>query len=186
MIAKIKIPEQKVFDGQFEMLRSVIPSVKLKEPSDYWAYSVPEGKTKEEHQQEQYDKEHTGDYRIIKNEYSAGYVADVIMLMNKCAWLRFEVEEAILSYQTQTPEMLIHKFYEMSQKLNETVDLYNKKCNVHIGGNTLIQYNSVKVLEDSCTDALQRELDGGWRIIACCVQPDGRRPDYVLGRVEIE
>ena len=42
--------------------------------------------------------------------------------------------------------------------------------------------NEVHVLEDSCTDNIQELLDSGWRILACCVQPGGRRPDYVVGR----
>ena len=58
----------------------------------------------------------------------------------------------------------------------------NEKCNVHIGGHSLMQINETILLENSCTDALQNELDAGWRIVAACVQPDGRRPDYILGR----
>jgi hypothetical protein len=40
------------------------------------------------------------------------------------------------------------------------------------------------LLSDACSDALQNELDNGWRIIAACPQPDQRRPDYSLGRFE--
>jgi len=40
--------------------------------------------------------------------------------------------------------------------------------------------------ENCCTDALQTELNNGWRIIAVCVQPNQRRPDYVLGRYNPE
>lgn len=32
----------------------------------------------------------------------------------------------------------------------------------------------------------ESELNNGWRIIAVCIQPDGRRPDYVLGRYNPE
>lgn len=63
-------------------------------------------------------------------------------------------------------------------------DQYNGKCEVHMPGNALMTYNVTMLLEDSCTDALQREMDNGWRIIAACPQPDARRPDYILGRYD--
>jgi hypothetical protein len=59
---------------------------------------------------------------------------------------------------------------------------FNDRCDVHVGGYALMQVNEVHLFADVCTDGLQEELDKGWRIIAACVQPDGRRPDYILGR----
>jgi len=44
----------------------------------------------------------------------------------------------------------------------------------------------VQIREDYCTERLQDDLDSGWKILAICVQPDGRRPDYILGRVDAE
>lgn len=63
---------------------------------------------------------------------------------------------------------------------------YNNKCEVHMPGNMLATYNQVCLLEDSCTDVLQDNLNRGWRIIAVCPQPDSRRPDYILGRFNPE
>lgn len=63
----------------------------------------------------------------------------------------------------------------------ETVN-FNPKCNVHVGGGMIATFNDISLLEDACSDSLQQEITKGWRIIACCVQPDQRRPDYVLGR----
>lgn len=63
-------------------------------------------------------------------------------------------------------------------------DQYNNKCEVHMPGNALMTYNVTMLLEDSCTDALQDQIDKGWRIIAACPQPDQRRPDYILGRFD--
>lgn len=46
----------------------------------------------------------------------------------------------------------------------------------------LMYIDEVKVIEDSCTDILQGELDDGWRILAICPPNAARRPDYILGR----
>lgn len=46
----------------------------------------------------------------------------------------------------------------------------------------LFAVDEVQLLEDACTDSLQRELDAGWRILAVCPPPAQRRPDYILGR----
>lgn len=59
---------------------------------------------------------------------------------------------------------------------------FNSKCNVHIGGGLIVTFNDFKLLENACTDELQKETNENWRIIAVCVQPDQRRPDYILGR----
>lgn len=63
---------------------------------------------------------------------------------------------------------------------------YNTKVNVHVPGLGMLVLNEVKIQENCCTDQLQRDLNDGWRIIAACPQPDQRRPDYVLGRVNKE
>ncbi len=59
---------------------------------------------------------------------------------------------------------------------------HNTRVEVHASNSALMVYNETQLCEDYCTDRLQTELDNGWRIIACCVQPDQRRPDYILGR----
>ena len=58
----------------------------------------------------------------------------------------------------------------------------NTRCDVHMPGQALSVYNDTMLMENACTDALQVELNNGWRIIAACPQPDQRRPDYILGR----
>lgn len=58
----------------------------------------------------------------------------------------------------------------------------NDRCGQQQPGNALLAIAETKLLENSCTDALQEELAAGWRIIAVQPQPDQRRPDYVLGR----
>lgn len=48
----------------------------------------------------------------------------------------------------------------------------------------LFNVNSLKLMEDACTDAVQGFLDDGWRIIAVCPPNDTRRPTYILGKTE--
>jgi hypothetical protein len=59
---------------------------------------------------------------------------------------------------------------------------YNEKCEVYTPGAGLMLFNRVMLLQDACSDALQNELDNGWRIVAACPQPDQRRPDYIMGK----
>lgn len=59
---------------------------------------------------------------------------------------------------------------------------FNNKCNVHIGGSLLMNVNELLLCENYCTDDAQNQINDGWRIVAVCVQPDGRRPDYIFGR----
>lgn len=58
----------------------------------------------------------------------------------------------------------------------------NERCQVIVGSGA---YNvtETKLLSDGCTDQLNNELRSGWHILAVCVQPDQRRPDYILGKV---
>lgn len=84
-----------------------------------------------------------------------------------------------LQHILHTVEKKLGRLQEMTTSFETQ---FNTKCEVHVGGGLIATFNEVKLLEDSCTDVLQTELANGWRVIACCVQPDQRRPDYVLGR----
>lgn len=55
---------------------------------------------------------------------------------------------------------------------------------VHIPNLGLLLIDEVQHMDDACTDALQRELDQGWRILAVCPPNGTRRPDYILGRTK--
>jgi hypothetical protein len=63
-----------------------------------------------------------------------------------------------------------------------TEEYVNTKVDVHVPGNALLEVDEILVHLDLCTEALQDELEKGWRIVAVCPQPNQRRPDYVLGR----
>lgn len=51
----------------------------------------------------------------------------------------------------------------------------------HVG---LLAVDEVEVVEDYCTDQLQRKLNEGWRILCVCPPNAARRPDYILGRTK--
>lgn len=84
---------------------------------------------------------------------------------------------------------LMDKLEHLQRKLDakmegiEELRNYNERCRVHVPSNALLEFTEVTVMYDCCTDALQKDLEDGWRIICACPQPDQRRPDYVLGRV---
>ena len=59
--------------------------------------------------------------------------------------------------------------------------LFNEKTSSEQPGPSLLNVDETMLMEDACTNALQENLDNGWRILAVCPQPQ-RRPDYVLGR----
>ena len=58
----------------------------------------------------------------------------------------------------------------------------NQRVHVAVPGAELLKVDTVHVKENCCTDQLNDLLQNGWRILAVCVQPDQRRPDYVLGK----
>lgn len=62
-------------------------------------------------------------------------------------------------------------------------DLHQTIYQVSVANVGLMQVQRVEVLEDCCTDELQRWLDRGWRILAVCPPNDARRPAYVLGHM---
>jgi hypothetical protein len=65
-----------------------------------------------------------------------------------------------------------------------STDLHQTIYQVSVANVGLMQIQTVEVLEDTCTDELQRWLDQGWRILAVCPPNDARRPTYVVGHFE--
>ena len=57
---------------------------------------------------------------------------------------------------------------------------------VHIPNQELFAIQECKVLNDCCTDELNKVISEGWRILAICPQPNQRRPDYIMGRLPEE
>ena len=59
-----------------------------------------------------------------------------------------------------------------------------QKIYVQVPNIGLMMIDEVKVEEDYCTEALQRDLNYGWRMIAVCPPNGVRRPSYILGRTK--
>lgn len=65
-------------------------------------------------------------------------------------------------------------------------EVFNHRCRTEQPTPWLHQVVRTMLLEDACTDVLQRHISQGWRIISVQPQPDKRRPDYILGRNDPE
>jgi hypothetical protein len=81
---------------------------------------------------------------------------------------------------------VLKEYEAICTRIEAATKTFNAKCSVHIGGSLLITINKLMLLTDACTDAVQGALNSGWRIVAVTVQPDGRRPDYILGKCNDE
>lgn len=65
-------------------------------------------------------------------------------------------------------------------------DIHKTIYQISVANVGLMSIQRVEVLEDCGTDALQYQLDRGWRILAVCPPNDTRRPSYVMGHFEKE
>jgi hypothetical protein len=74
-----------------------------------------------------------------------------------------------------------NKMENALKSFNKSIE-FNQKCDVHISNLGLLHINQIGYAVDKCTEQLQDILNNGWKIIACCIQPDQRRPDYILGK----
>jgi hypothetical protein len=125
------------------------------------------------------------DYALVKQD---NHLVDLNIFAPKCKY-KFFLKETIRSEEPtiNNIQIILHTLEEKAAKLISLVDeiqntTFNSKTNVHVGGGLITTYNDLKLKENACTDELQTELNNGWRIIAACVQPNQRRPDYILGR----
>lgn len=177
-----------VTPGELELVRSHFPEARLSVPTDQWVHcdekTGPDEKLRL--QQERFDKE---DVRGVTTRlYTGGETrgpVDMEAFLEQCPFVPFKVRKRVrLKGETVqlTQAHLAVDLTRLERVGKRLARLFNDKCHVHVGGSLLLEINQVEVLNDACTTALQERLDQGWRIVACCVQPDGRRPDYVLGR----
>ena len=159
------------------------------EDSDIIHYYQDETKTKEVTGYYRYKRAPEEDWVTIDAE---NHLVNLDEFVLKCK-RKFYIREAIPTQNGDPTSLMVvvdrvtKKFDEMLRAAqNLESQQFNERCHVHVGGGLITTYNELKLKEDVCTDELQGELNGGWRIIAVCVQPDQRRSDYILGRYNPE
>lgn len=182
MIVRIQL-DDRISVEAYQQLAELGNALPVYKPEEYTHWGDPKadsGETKEEYNLRQYKEnyESKGYYKF------KSYSPQINVDLNKIRHIK-GLEFKIVEYlSTMAPEEAIDKLYSLYDKI-ENLQLLNTKCNVHIAGNHLMEIDEVYLLEDGCTDSLNDYLQKGYRIIACCVQPDGRRPDYILGKSSI-
>ena len=183
---EIRVENSVIKKNSYEILRKFNNEFEAKKPIDYYSNKQTE-EEKTIDRMEQYT-EHSNDGLVeLKNAYKT-FIVDLSLFL-----LEFNEPIKVLNKihvdvsENSNAVVNIAEYIDRLEKVHEKIsNSFNDKVNVHIGGSLLLNINKTKLLEDACTDLLQGELDKGWRIVACCVQPDGRRPDYILGRYEFE
>lgn len=79
-----------------------------------------------------------------------------------------------LRFRPQLPDL--NKVDSMD-KVSEFVKTVNQ---VVLPGFELLQYQSIFVENNCCTETIQSYMGDGWRILAVIPQSDQRRPDYIM------
>lgn len=95
-----------------------------------------------------------------------------------------QVERVVIKtpdHGRQQLEMLFDKVLAKLADAPAEVD-FNQRCQQAQPGAGLHSIDTLKLMEDACTDAVQFELSKGWHIVAVQPQPNQRRADFILGR----
>lgn len=169
-------PEYKKRRDKLELIKDVLENAGV----TLLPYEEPKYKKAPESPEEGYEPEY--DY----HSYPFLESRDVFLTAEEFLKVAEVVDCKIV--RTFTKSMDISRYFQqVDSKLEEQLaglagNTYNSHCEVHMPGMALSTYNEVCLLEDACSDELQRNISVGWRIIAACPQPDQRRPDYILGR----
>lgn len=127
--------------------------------------------------------EHTDEAKLAwySTSFNPTFYVDLDKIFGTAIWDYIEFVE-VLNMESELGELIMETQADRLKKLErEPRSVVNELCNVSVGG-SVIDVTQVQVLNDLCTEELQRQLNDGWRIVAVCVQPDQRRPDYVLGK----
>jgi hypothetical protein len=126
---------------------------------------------------------------FVELETTKEYLCDLELFLSLHPGLKIEVrglpKTPEINYSNVIEQILaIQEKFESALKGFDKQIEFNQKCDVHISNLGLLNINQVGYATDYCTEALQDILNKGWRLLAVCVQPDGRRPDYVFGRYD--
>jgi len=180
MIVKIEFEYSfKVTQAELDKLKTLMPSLRWKNKDEF--YGDLEGKEYEEYMNQEKRQLYTHENHIVD--------LDLLAALN--LKLEFKIVEFIPIKQADTAmTKLVNIIPQLMLKLDaQTNDMnaaqtFNERCQVHLPGLGLLTIDEVMNLDDFCTDDLNDYLEKGWRIVACCPQPDQRRPDYILGRTK--
>lgn len=115
----------------------------------------------------------------VKGDLEYGSRSMIIPLDTALSFGEFTVKRVVTGGIGSKLERIID---QLSKFVPHETSVVNEKCHVAVAGLGTLSINEVVVEQDYCTQDLQKALDAGWRILAVMVQPDQRRPDYILGR----
>ena len=97
-----------------------------------------------------------------------------------------EAQFNFVTYMLDEVKKLSREVGGLSSKFDRAVTHDKSGIIVHIPNQELFAIQECKVLNDCCTDELNKVISEGWRILAICPQPNQRRPDYIMGRLPEE
>jgi len=204
LIYTIELLDRNFTKEQMSILNKIEPTLVLKPKTleEFTFYSSDNGYTTKEEDPENYKAKNNA-IKILRHtkymdNYNRGDSVDIGYVNKVLNGIDLEdfsrkinipfkvISSKILNFaanQTLDFSKSFRQLEELSNSLNDKIKdvTFNQKCDVHISGNMLLTINDLILIEDSCTDEIQIELNNGWRIVAVCVQPQ-RRPDYILGR----
>lgn len=204
LLATIKLEEQMIEKSELNKLKlmfggdiSVSPCLIKRNGSkeikkSYYSYKIVDKFTEitGEMDEDDYKEERVISCDNIFIDDPNKYICDIEDLYDKFPFIKISVSnirkyvDTSMSNMTSILEFMelkTNKIINAFERFDKNVE-FNERCNVHIPNIGLLQINKLAYTTDTCTEQLQRHLNDGWKIIACCPQPDQRRPDYILGR----
>ena len=192
MIAQIEIASETLPSEIIKLMSCNGIDIKECTVNDYdsWNYSGDDHASLSSEQK----RERLHEAAIIKNEHKfkvgkSPIVVDVEDFIQKYPNIKFTfiktfaIKAANVDGAAGALMSAIDRMNTKIAEIDTTVDFFNHKCQVHIGGSHLLLINRVMLCEDCCTDHLQEMISKGWRIVSVNHQ-EARRPDYVLGRYD--
>lgn len=153
----------------------------------YYTINSDEDKKKSVESYYRYNRvENPDSYVLLSQEEQ---LVDLIEFAPKAINIEYKILRTVVPKEpdVQNMQVLLETVQNKIDSFQKQVDAFsnntfNQRVDVHMAGGVMSMYNELMLKEDCCTDEMQNYLNDGWRIIAVCVQPDQRRPDYILGR----
>lgn len=195
VIAHIEISENYISLENIQTLKELGIDIKVCEENDYnvWSARSSNCYTSDMSESEKRKAIYEDAVKCNLHKYyipaSSPIIIDINDLVEALPNLKFTVLKTFKSNPNKV-DGAGHALFDIISKLKDKLstfdfnaELFNKKCQVHIGGSHLLLINKLLLEQDCCTDHLQDMLDKGWRIVSVNHQ-EARRPDYVLGKYD--